>query len=674
MPDLKFFAVSFLLRMDDNKPHRQPKAGAKAQKKDKNQEQSLKGRNPKAFAPTSGRNADRRARRKMDVGEKKLHVPLADRQLLKPPIIVVVCGPPKTGKTTLIKSLVKKYTKHSLVEIHGPVTVVASKTQRITFFECNNDINSMVDLGKVADLVLLTIDASFGFEMETFEFLNVLQTHGFPKVMGVLTHLDKFKDSKRLRKTKKRLKQRFWTEIYQGAKLFYLSGIINGKYPKNEILNLSRFISVMKFRPLVWRNTHPYILCDRMEDLTDPETVRQDPKCDRVVSVYGYLRGTNLKQQMKVHIPGLGDQSISSIMMLPDPCPIPDKQRKMSDKHKLIFAPMSDVGGILYDKDAIYINVPGQFSKREDKSTFDEEIIDTTEGERLVMQLQDVNQTIADKVSKSEMRLFSNSNLINASDFKLPEVESDYDSQLESSDEDMNDEDNESDLSDLSEDDEDDDSGRYRRKVKSGMMKEFIEPYDDKKIEYADSDSDLDFESDEEQEDETGDVFISTQRRGRINLYDFVYKSSSFSLYSDSEESEEEDIEVEDSIFTKKSTNKRKSLLYCDSVKVEVPDDSVLSWENEEMMNDLRSRFITGNSNTQEIPDENKSETDEEDMDFEDLENSEEAICDKSPEKINNEDDEDNIMDFQAEREKNARRKAELKEKFIQEHGMSYIF
>lgn len=68
----------------------------------------------------------------------------------------------------------------------------------------------------------------FGHQ-ETFEFLNVMQVHGFPRVMGVLTHLDKFKDVKKLRKTKQRLKHRFWTEIYNGAKLFYLSGLIHGK-------------------------------------------------------------------------------------------------------------------------------------------------------------------------------------------------------------------------------------------------------------------------------------------------------------------------------------------------------------------------------------------------------------------------------------------------------------
>lgn len=35
--------------------------------------------------------------------------------------------------------------------------------------------------------------------------------------MGVLTHLDGFRDVKRLKKTKKALKHRFWAEIYQGA-------------------------------------------------------------------------------------------------------------------------------------------------------------------------------------------------------------------------------------------------------------------------------------------------------------------------------------------------------------------------------------------------------------------------------------------------------------------------
>lgn len=42
---------------------------------------------------------------------------------------------------------------------------LAGKSRRLTFIECNNDLNSMIDIGKIADLVLLMIDGSFGFEM-----------------------------------------------------------------------------------------------------------------------------------------------------------------------------------------------------------------------------------------------------------------------------------------------------------------------------------------------------------------------------------------------------------------------------------------------------------------------------------------------------------------------------
>ena len=138
------------------------------------------------------------------------------------------------------------YTNHNLTSVTGPITVVIGKSKRVTFFECPNDTASMLDCAKIADLVLLCVDAKFGFEMETFEFLNVLQTHGFPKVMGVFTHLDQFRTAKNLRKTKKLLKHRFWTEIYDGAKMFYFSGAVNGKYLKNEVKQLTLYISRVK--------------------------------------------------------------------------------------------------------------------------------------------------------------------------------------------------------------------------------------------------------------------------------------------------------------------------------------------------------------------------------------------------------------------------------------------
>jgi ribosome biogenesis protein BMS1 len=74
----------------------------------------------------SGRKAEKQSRRKEEFEQKKLHVPLVDRTPLEPPpIIVAVAGPKGTGKSTLIRSLVKRYSNQIIHEINGPVTIVA---------------------------------------------------------------------------------------------------------------------------------------------------------------------------------------------------------------------------------------------------------------------------------------------------------------------------------------------------------------------------------------------------------------------------------------------------------------------------------------------------------------------------------------------------------------------
>lgn len=392
-----------------NRPHR-----AKKEKK-----QSTSGSNPKAFAVAKPGKAYRLAVRSHDVKEKRLHVPLVDRMPDEPPpLVVAVVGPPGVGKTTLIKSLIRRYTKQTLSAPSGPLTVVTSKRRRLTFIECPSDsLASMMDVAKVVDILLLMIDGNYGFEMETMEFLNVLSASGMPgNVFGILTHLDLFRKQEALKMQKKRLKHRFWSELYQGAKLFYLSGVVNGRYPDREILNLSRFLSVMKKpRPLVWRQAHPYCLADRMLDVTPPTAIEENPKCDRTVAVYGYLRGgTNFSAQgQRVHVPGVGDLNVQAIEALPDPCPTPyqvqaeekitgtKKRKRLGEKQKVIYAPMSDVGGVLVDKDAVYINVK--------TNTFNKDVEDDEErglGEQLVVGLQSERRLPGE--SGAELRLFGN--------------------------------------------------------------------------------------------------------------------------------------------------------------------------------------------------------------------------------------------------------------------------
>ncbi|XP_063232046.1 ribosome biogenesis protein BMS1 homolog [Bacillus rossius redtenbacheri] len=394
--------------LEKKKSHRDRHSGRKAEKKKakgaKEQKLPDKQRNPKAFTFNSAVKAERRFRRKEDLETKKQHIPQVDRSPLEPPpVVVAVVGPPKVGKTTLIQCLIKTFTKQPLTSLKGPVTIVSGKKRRLTLMECNNDINSMIDIAKVADLVLLLIDASFGFEMEIFEFLNICQVHGMPRIMGVLTHLDVLKKAKQVRQVKKLLKHRFWTEVYAGAKLFYLSGLLHGEYLRNEVKNLSRFVSVIKFRPLAWRSAHPYLLVDRMEDVTAPEEVRRNPKADRKVCLYGYVRGVPLNKLSSVHIPGCGDLRVHDVAFLPDPCPLPDRlgRRSLAEKERLVYAPFSGVGGLVYDKDAVYMELGGSHSHRPEETERPERA--------LVSTILDVGETVDVKLAHSTLRLFSSS-------------------------------------------------------------------------------------------------------------------------------------------------------------------------------------------------------------------------------------------------------------------------
>lgn len=713
-----------------NKPHR----GSDGKKNTAKKKLHQNGHNAKAFAVSAPKKLEKQARRTHDVNEKRYHVPMVDRTPDDdpPPVIIAVVGPPGTGKTTLIKSLVKKLTKSSLTEVKGPITMVSGKRRRLTFMEVNNDLNSMVDAAKIADLVLLLVDGNFGLEMETMEFLNIAQHHGMPRVLGVATHLDLFKSQSTLRTSKKRLKHRFWTEVYQGAKLFYLSGVLNGRYPDREILNLCRFISVMKFRPLKWRNEHPYLLADRVTDLTHPQLIAENPKTDRKVAIYGYLHGTPLpSQNAHIHIAGVGDYYAHSVEKLPDPCPTPyfeqkldeiererakaaadageevaptrrRRRKRLEDKQKIIYAPMSDVGGVLVDRDAVYIDVG-------DKQSFvpGEE---TGEGEKYVTGLQDVQKTMQERFAEGPgLQLFSNS-------AKIEELES-------------------SDLEDEAGLLEEDKGRKALRKPRLyGKSVAEDDEFDD--LEDADSDVeedqpkmvDIDFgdaakdvelaeDSSLSSDEENGDYLAmakklkgSVQRRWNINrlLYlDNIDPAEAVRRWKQEtieEDDEESDIEDADEDFFKKRDTKTQSedldffipsYPSLDELKAKF-DPSTVEDSDEEYENGyrvLKDRLLAAPKLHDEEKKEGEGDGDDDDEevygDFEDLEGEEgedgengdddgeeegegDDFADFEAEEQKDEDPEDENLTVEQKRELNAAKKAKLKLQFEDEEDREF--
>ena len=146
-----------------------------------------------------------------------------------------------------------------------------------------------------------------------------------------------------------------------------------------------------------------------MEDLTEPELIRTNPLCNRTISLYGYVRGCPIKAETPLHIPGCGDFKLSNISSLADPCALPAERstktkqarRVLNEKERLLYAPFSGVGGIVYDKDAIYIDLAGSHSHR---PTGKARPID-----EFVNNILSTQQTIEEKVATSQVKLFADS-------------------------------------------------------------------------------------------------------------------------------------------------------------------------------------------------------------------------------------------------------------------------
>lgn len=671
----------------------------------------------------------------IQVKEKRLHVPLVDRLPEEaPPIVVGVVGPPGVGKTTLIKSLIRRYTKQTLSTPSGPLTVVTSKRRRLTFMECPADsLASMIDIAKVVDIVLLMIDGNYGFEMETMEFLNVLSSSGMPgNVFGILTHLDLFRKQETLKLQKKRLKHRFWSELYQGAKLFYLSGVHNGRYPDREIMNLSRFLSVMKNpRPLVWRNSHPYCLADRFLDITPPTDIEANPKCDRTIALYGYLRGTNFPAgKSRVHVPGVGDLTVSQTESLPDPCPTPylekqmenvtgkKKRRRLGEKQKILFAPMSDVGGVLVDQDAVYIDVK--------TATFDADADPDQErglGEQMMLGLQGGRKLLGE--DDAGMRLFSGGKVVDGdADEEVADSGRKSHRLARMADEQNMDEDDldgiESDDEELQQDyesgDEEDETGFLDGDSIPNGKPAFARRRDSERkdasaedIAFADSDSDLGSISGDERdldelengsldsedfEDDDEDGTLRWKEKMRENAArmhnrkrpyqpaDLAKLMANLELSpaevvkkwrGEEDEVEDAEEEDEDDFFNKSKVDDSAN---AEDRYIPIFDYAALEekWEDEDNIEELKSHFAVGHMNgkdggsgDEDDEFEGFDEDDEGDGAFEDLETGE-----KFGEKESNEET-DEAAAIEDEREKNARRKEELKLRFEEEDREGFM-
>ncbi len=151
-------------------------------------------------------------------------------------------------------------------------------------------------------------------------------------------------------------------------------------------------------RPFSTRRCTKHKKTNRYEDISEPSQLAKTPQMDRTIAFYGYVRGCNFRESMKfrfflaypvfpthsqtikqkklrVHICGAGDFEITKMEEMEDPVPLPTTRMRQLVKQGKVYAPMANLGPVVFDKHVAYITLKDpKRAEFDDKKQFSWEV------------------------------------------------------------------------------------------------------------------------------------------------------------------------------------------------------------------------------------------------------------------------------------------------------------
>jgi pre-rRNA-processing protein TSR1 len=285
--------------------------------------------------------ADRRGLKKMQLGDLSLN-DTADLEVIKsnmlnvaPKLVAIIPlnehSDPEALKNMLTQELLKQSgdSDEMQTEDSDPLRAYAAvsggnlgfKNQRLMFHICERDIYSILDISKVADIILFSISCK-NAEVEKvkddpdmhanaidetgYKILSALRTQGIPPSIGILEHIESIPIKKR-NQIKKLFHRYFVSEFSDDYKFHTIDGSTEGLLD-SSYKNLIRLLtSTFASKKLFWKENRSFMLCNKYEE----------NKGDLVVE--GYIKHNYLSCNRYGHITGYGDFKIKQILASQDP-------------------------------------------------------------------------------------------------------------------------------------------------------------------------------------------------------------------------------------------------------------------------------------------------------------------------------------------------------------------
>lgn len=171
---------------------------------------------------------------------------------------------------------------------------------KLSLFQTTSDIQTIVDIAKVADIVVFVLDVNELIGEFGNTILSILLAQGLPTVMCILTGLESV-----AQKNKSSIKK-------QAIKAFYKRvpnepRVLEYNSNSSSVQQIVRFLCNETLTDF-WRSNRSYMLVQNFEyysDMNNPDFGE--------LKLFGYLRGAPLHPDHLVHLTDLGDFQIAKV-------------------------------------------------------------------------------------------------------------------------------------------------------------------------------------------------------------------------------------------------------------------------------------------------------------------------------------------------------------------------
>ncbi len=220
----------------------------------------------------------------------------------------------------LYASSLQEQPQHYIKGAYHSTIELSDFKQKITLIETKRNVHSVLDVAKIADLMLLVItvredvlESQNMIDAKGKTVLSLLKAQGMASSIVVLHGVDKIQPKKQ-QEVKKAYQKWCKEEFPEG---FEPRLVCVDSIEKGDFKNMSRWIHEETVRVIHWREKRSYLFVDQMKFTSNEQQDGAPMEPKGTLAIYGYLRGMSINAEQLMHLCNFDTFQIEKIVSVP---------------------------------------------------------------------------------------------------------------------------------------------------------------------------------------------------------------------------------------------------------------------------------------------------------------------------------------------------------------------